>query len=65
MAAVGGDTVTYWIVGGIPGPATTVLIGHLAEWARAEGFARLSMGGANVPDVAEFKRKVGRSSSLS
>jgi hypothetical protein len=55
----GGETATYWIAGGSPGPATTVLIGRIAEWARKAGVARLSLGGANVPDVAEFKRKLG------
>lgn len=59
VATFGGDKATYWIVGGTPGPATTVLIGHLAAWARENDLRLLSLGGANVPEVAEFKRKFG------
>ena len=49
----------YWTVGSVPGPAMTVLVGHVAEALRSRGCTRLVFGGANVPSVAEFKRGFG------
>ncbi|HLT47110.1 MAG TPA: GNAT family N-acetyltransferase [Rubricoccaceae bacterium] len=59
VAAFDAHTAYYWIVGSRPGPAMTVLVGHLAAAGRAAGCARLCFGGANVPSVAEFKRGFG------
>ena len=53
------ETGYYWTVGSRPGPAMTVLVGHLAADLRARGHHRLCFGGANVPSVAEFKRGFG------
>lgn len=49
----------YWMVGSRPGPAVTVLLGHLEERLRAQGCTHCCLGGANVPSVAEFKRRLG------
>ncbi|MEM9996153.1 MAG: GNAT family N-acetyltransferase [Bacteroidota bacterium] len=54
-----GTTATYWMVGSQRGPAMTVLIGHLARYAKERGCRQLCFGGANVPSVAEFKRGFG------
>ena len=59
VAAFDRRTAYYWIVGSRPGPAMTVLVGHLAAAAHAAGHERLCFGGANVPSVAEFKRGFG------
>lgn len=52
---------TYWMVGGThaTGAATLLLAAHLVREAQAAGCARVSLGGANVPSVAAFKRSLG------
>lgn len=47
----------YWISGSKPGPAMTVLIGHLLPTLRNSGIEILDFVGANTPSIAEFKRR--------
>ncbi|MDQ7039835.1 MAG: GNAT family N-acetyltransferase [Rhodothermus sp.] len=49
--------VWYWLAGSKPGPAMTVLLGHLWPRLRAEGFRWFDFVGANTPSIAEFKRR--------
>ncbi len=55
----GGETAYYWIPGSVPGPAMTVLIGKALDRLRAQGLRRFDFLGANVPSIAEFKRRFG------
>jgi hypothetical protein len=59
VAAHDDRTAYYWIVGGEPGPATTVLLAHALPELAAGGLAAFDWAGANVPSVAEFKRRFG------
>ena len=54
-----GRTAHYWIAGSAPGPAMTVLVGRLLDRLRDDGVAYFDFVGANVPTIAEFKRKFG------
>lgn len=54
-----GHTAHYWLAGSVPGPAMTVLVGHVMERLREEGAAYFDFVGANTPSIAEFKRKFG------
>lgn len=54
-----GHTAHYWIAGSVPGPAMTVLTGHVLERMRDDGVAYFDFVGANTPSIAEFKRKFG------
>lgn len=54
-----GDSACYWMAGSKPGPAATLLLGHLLTRLCDEGVARLDFVGANTPSIAEFKRKFG------
>ncbi len=54
-----GDTAYYWIAGSPPGPAMTVLIGHALARLRSLGLKKFDFLGANVPSIAEFKRRFG------
>lgn len=54
-----GRTAHYWLAGSVPGPAMTVLVGHVMERFREEGTAYFDFVGANTPSIAEFKRKFG------
>ncbi|HMB90234.1 MAG TPA: GNAT family N-acetyltransferase [Rhodothermales bacterium] len=54
-----GKTACYWIAGSEPGPAMTVLLGHLLPLLRDEGFLSFDFVGANTASIAEFKRKFG------
>lgn len=47
----------YWLAGSVPGPAMTVLLGHLWAQLCAEGFRQFDFVGANTPSIAEFKRR--------
>lgn len=47
----------YWLAGSKPGPAMTVLLGHLWSLLHAEGFRHFDFVGANTPSIAEFKRR--------
>jgi len=61
VALVEPPRATYWIVGrrADGGPAATLLVDHLAREAARAGCRTLSLGGANVPGVADFKRSFG------
>ena len=52
-------TALDWIAGSRPGPAMTVLLAGVLERLAADGLERFDFGGANVPTIAEFKRKFG------
>lgn len=54
-----GRTAHYWLAGSVPGSGMTVLVGHVLTRLRDEGVAYFDFGGANVPSIAEFKRKFG------
>ena len=54
-----GRTADYWIAGGAPGPAMTVLLGSALEALRAAGIMTFDFVGANTPSIAEFKRRFG------
>lgn len=57
--ATDGRTAFYWIAGSRPGPAMTVLVDAVLG-RLAEGGARVfDFCGANVPSIAEFKRRFG------
>jgi hypothetical protein len=49
----------YWIAGGRPGDAMTVLLGRLLPALRDEGVTLFDFVGANTPSIAEFKRRFG------
>ncbi len=49
----------YWVVGSIPGPAMTVLLGKMLPKLHASGVEMFDLMGANTPGVAEFKRRFG------
>ncbi len=57
-------TAHYWIAGSRPGPAMTVLIGHVLTALQATGIASFDLVGANTPAIAEFKRAFGPSMDL-
>lgn len=61
VALVEPPVAVYWIVGRTAdgGAAATRLVAHAAREAHAAGCTTLSLGGANVPSVAEFKRRLG------
>lgn len=52
-------TAHYWIAGSRPGPAMTVLLGHLLERLASNGMKLFDFVGANTPSIAEFKRRFG------
>jgi hypothetical protein len=54
-----GDTAFYWIAGSVPGPAMTVLMGHVLRALRDDGVRLFDFLGANTPSIAEFKRRFG------
>ncbi len=49
----------YWLAGSRPGPAMTALVAEALRRERARGVAALDFVGANVPSIAEFKRRLG------
>jgi hypothetical protein len=49
----------YWVAGSTPGTAMTVLVGEMISRLAATGTTRFDFMGANVPSIAEFKRKFG------
>ena len=55
--AVDGERAWYWTAGSLPGPAMTVLLDRAVRDLASGGAEALDWGGANVPSVAEFKRK--------
>lgn len=57
--ATDGRTAAHWIAGSLPGPAMAVLLGSLLPRLAAEGIVSVDLCGANLPTVAEFKRKFG------
>jgi hypothetical protein len=54
-----GRTAHYWLAGSTPGPAMTVLLGHVLGQLRDDGVAVFDFVGANTPSIAEFKRRFG------
>ena len=54
-----GRTAHYWLAGSAPGPAMTVLLGHVLARLQEEGVAYFDFVGANTPSIAEFKRRFG------
>jgi hypothetical protein len=59
LALTDGRTAHYWLAGSRPGPAMTVLLGHVLARLRSEGVAVFDFAGANTPSIAEFKRRFG------
>lgn len=57
-------TAHYWIAGSKPGPAMTVLTGHVLAAMQSDGIARFDFVGANTPSIAEFKRAFGPTMEL-
>ena len=49
----------YWVVGSVPGPAMTVLVGKMLPRLHASGIEEFDLMGANTPTIAEFKRRFG------
>ncbi len=56
---VEGDTAYYWIAGGVPGSAMTVLLSTLFEDLADSGIGSFDFVGANTAAIAEFKRRFG------
>ncbi len=54
-----GQMAHYWIAGSTPGPAMTVLLGHVLPTLRDNGLQVFDFVGANTPSIAEFKRHFG------
>ncbi len=52
-------TACYWIAGSEPGPAMTVLLGHVLGELKNAGIQTFDFIGANTPSIAEFKRRFG------
>ena len=52
-------TAYYWLAGSQPGPAMTVLLAHVLPRLRYDGITAFDFMGANVPSIAEFKRRFG------
>lgn len=51
----------YWLAGSRPGPAMTVLLGHLFAQLHEQGVPAFDFMGANTPGISEFKRRFGGS----
>lgn len=49
----------YWLAGGRPGPAMTVLLAHVLRDLASSGVTVFDFVGANTASIAEFKRKFG------
>ena len=49
----------YWLAGSLPGPAMTVLLGHVFEHLHQQGVPSFDFMGANTPGISEFKRRFG------
>ncbi len=49
----------YWVVGSVPGPSMTVLLGKMLPRLHAYGVDAFDLMGANTPGIAEFKRRFG------
>ncbi len=60
-AATDGRTAFYWIAGSRPGPAMTVLLDYTLGRLADDGVEVFDFCGANVPSIAEFKRRFGPS----
>ena len=54
-----GQSAHYWIAGSKPGPAMGVLLADVVPRLKRDGITSLDFTGANIPSVAEFKRKYG------
>lgn len=54
-----GRTAHYWLAGSAPGAGMTVLLADVLERLRAERVSYFDLSGANVPSIAEFKRRFG------
>jgi hypothetical protein len=59
VVAHDGQTAFYWIAGSDPGPAMTVLLAYTLPQLRHDGITTFDFMGANVPSIAEFKRRFG------
>ena len=57
--ATDGRTAHVWAGGSAPGAAMTALVVSAMRWAHASGHTAVDLAGANLPDVAEFKRRFG------
>lgn len=64
VVATGGRASYYWIAGSRPGPAMTVLLDAVFHRLQNEGVESIDLCGANVPGIAEFKRKFGADLAL-
>lgn len=49
----------YWLAGSRPGPAMTILLGHVFDRLLARGVPAFDFMGANTPGISEFKRRFG------
>jgi len=49
----------YWLAGSLPGPAMTVLMGHVQDDLHHAGVPVLDLMGANTAGIGEFKRRFG------
>lgn len=54
-----GNRACYWLAGSVPGPAMTVLIGHIMKDLSESDISEIDFVGANTPGIAEFKRHFG------
>ncbi len=54
-----GMTAFYWMAGSTPGSSMAVLLANVVPRLKAANISSLDFAGANVPSVAEFKRKYG------
>lgn len=59
LVATDGRTAYDWIAGSVPGPAMTVLLAEVLERLERERVETFDFAGANVPGIAQFKRKFG------
>lgn len=57
--ATDGATAAYWMGGSAPGPAMTVLLATMLPRLARDGLRSIDLCGANLPSVAEFKRRFG------
>jgi hypothetical protein len=59
LVATDGRTAYDWIAGSAPGPAMAVLLADVLGRLQRESVEAFDFAGANVPGIAEFKRKFG------
>jgi hypothetical protein len=59
VTLVGPSRAWYWLAGSRPGPAMTILLGHLFGRLHDQGIPTFDFMGANTPSISEFKRRFG------